>query len=85
MRPVLKAHFLKMSLNITIPDLSQGTYRLLSRFLTEKPRFTSDIFLVFIGMMVCFFTVTAEAATREYWIAAEKVAWNYAPSGRKSH
>lgn len=23
-----------------------------------------------------------EAATREYWIAAEKVVWNYAPSGK---
>ena len=82
MRSVLKAHFLKMSLNITIPNLPQGTYKLLPRFLNEKPRFTSDIFLVFIGMMLCFFTVTAEAATREYWIAAEKVEWNYAPSGQ---
>ena len=82
MRPVLKAHFLKMSLNITTPDLPQGTYKLPPRFLNEKPRFTSDIFLVFIGMMLCSFIVPAEAATREYWIAAEKVEWNYAPSGQ---
>src|SRR5688500_9090665 len=24
----------------------------------------------------------AQAAVREYWIAAEKTTWNYAPSGR---
>ena len=47
MRSVLKAHFLKMSLNITTQDLPQGTYQLLPRFLNEKPRFTSNIFLVF--------------------------------------
>ena len=27
-------------------------------------------------------TGSVEAATREYWIAAEKVEWNYAPSGQ---
>ncbi len=80
MRYVFKTPFLKMSLNITRPNLPQGKYKLLPLFLNEKPRFTSNIFLVFIGMVLCFFTVTAEAATREYWTAAEKVEGDYAPS-----
>ena len=30
----------------------------------------------------CICAVSVEAANREYWIAAEKVVWNYAPSGK---
>ncbi len=33
-------------------------------------------------LILCFCAVYVEAATREYWIAAEKVVWNYAPSGK---
>lgn len=29
-----------------------------------------------------FFSFQVEAAVREYWIAAEKVPWNYVPTGR---
>ncbi|MDO8437780.1 MAG: multicopper oxidase domain-containing protein [Nitrosomonadaceae bacterium] len=36
--------------------------------------------LVFILGIGCAFP--AQAAVREYWIAAEKVSWNYAPSGQ---
>ena len=82
MRPALKAHFLKMSLNITNSDLPQDKYQLPAFFPNGKPRFTPHIFFAFIGVMLCLFTVAAEAATREYWIAAEKVEWNYAPSGQ---
>ena len=30
----------------------------------------------------CWMVSPAQAAVREYWIAAEKTVWNYAPSGR---
>ncbi|SFW26912.1 multicopper oxidase domain-containing protein [Nitrosovibrio sp. Nv17] len=30
----------------------------------------------------CWAVLPAQAAVREYWIAAEKAAWNYAPSGQ---
>ena len=82
MRFALKSYYLKMSLNIMNAGWSQDKRKLLPLSNARNPQFTSDIFLVFIGMMLCFFTLTAEAATREYWIAAEKVEWNYAPSGQ---
>ena len=82
MKSALETHFLKMSLNITDSDLSQGKYKLPALFPNGKPRFTPHIFFAFICVLLCLFTVAAEAATREYWIAAEKVEWNYAPSGQ---
>ena len=36
----------------------------------------------FVCITLCICCVNVEAATREYWIAAEKVVWNYAPSGK---
>jgi len=33
-------------------------------------------------IIICICAVYVEAATREYWITAEKVVWNYAPSGK---
>ena len=30
----------------------------------------------------CWTVFPAQAAVREYWIAAEKTPWDYAPSGR---
>ena len=45
-----------------------------------NPRFTFYTLLTFIGMSL--WPVSAEGAIREYWIAAEKVEWNYAPSGQ---
>lgn len=33
--------------------------------------------------LFCFFTSSlTQAEIREYWIAAEKTSWNYAPSGK---
>jgi FtsP/CotA-like multicopper oxidase with cupredoxin domain len=32
--------------------------------------------------MTCWVSAPAYAAVREYWIAAEKMPWNYAPSGQ---
>ena len=36
-----------------------------------------------IVVIWCFFSIqVAQAAVREYWIAAEQVTWNYAPLGK---
>ncbi|PCJ19441.1 MAG: copper oxidase [Gammaproteobacteria bacterium] len=32
-------------------------------------------------LLGCFYSVEGSAAVREYWVAAEKVQWDYAPSG----
>ena len=40
------------------------------------------IVLLICACLLCISVVCVEAATREYWIAAEKVVWNYAPSGK---
>jgi len=40
------------------------------------------VFLGFTCVLLCLWAVLAEATTREYWISAEKVEWNYAPSGQ---
>ena len=42
---------------------------------------SSYLLIAFTSVLLSFCTVSVEAATREYWIAAEKVEWNYAPSG----
>jgi len=42
-------------------------------------RFVANLLAV---LLIAAIYQTAGAATREYWIAAEKVAWNYAPSGK---
>jgi len=42
-------------------------------------RLTTNLFIVFL---LATSYQSANAATREYWIAAEKVDWNYAPSGK---
>ncbi len=40
------------------------------------------VFFVGIGVLLSLYIGIAGAATREYWLAAEKVEWNYAPSGQ---
>jgi len=40
------------------------------------------VFPGFTCVLLCLWAVLAEATTREYWISAEKVEWNYAPSGQ---
>ena len=82
MRFALKSLFLKMRLNITNSNLIERNSRLRRFPNTRNSRFTHLLFLTFISAMLYFSTGAAEAATREYWIAAEKVEWNYAPSGQ---
>ena len=39
--------------------------------------------LLMVGLvLVCLHSFAVQAAVREYWVAAEKVEWNYAPSGK---
>ena len=40
---------------------------------------TISIFLFFLAVVL---SSSVSATVREYWIAAEKVSWNYAPSGK---
>ena len=35
-----------------------------------------------VALLFCIGAAHVDAATREYWLAAEKVEWNYAPSGQ---
>ena len=39
------------------------------------------IFLIFFASILAAASFSVQAEVREYWIAAEKTAWNYAPSG----
>ncbi|MYF99429.1 multicopper oxidase domain-containing protein [Candidatus Poribacteria bacterium] len=43
-------------------------------------RLSTVLFFVSILLFMCVSFV--DAATREYWIAAENIVWNYAPSGK---
>ncbi len=67
-----------MSLKFIKPSpFIKRTYRL--RFLLPL---TSYTLIAFTSILLSYCPTSAEAATREYWIAAEKVEWNYAPSGK---
>lgn len=46
---------------------------------TSRTKNISTIVLFIIGLLTA---ASAQAAVREYWIAAEKVIWNYAPTGK---
>ena len=76
----MKFYFLKMSLNII--SIKSITCRLHPLFNTRTLQSTFYTLLTIIGILLSLSTASAEAATREYWIAAEKVEWNYAPSGQ---
>ena len=41
-----------------------------------------SIFLFGVFWILTVTACSSQAAVREYWIAAEKTAWNYAPSGK---
>lgn len=72
-----------MSLNITNMELTkESQITFVFYFHMGNPRFTFYTLLTFIGLTMSLWTVSAEGAIREYWIAAEKVEWNYAPSGQ---
>ena len=82
MESVSKSQFLKMSLNIRNPNLTSGACKFRSLFNTDNLQSKSYTFLVIMSTLLFLSISTSiEAETREYWIAAEKVEWNYAPSG----
>ena len=82
MESALKGLFLKMSLNITRLNLARNTRRLRSLLNLGNLHITSYTFLTLLSVLLYPCVGSTEAATREYWIAAEKVEWNYAPSGQ---
>ena len=81
MESILKGLFLKMSLNIMRLN-STSTRQLCSLLNSGNLQTLSYTFLTLMSVLLYLCTSSAEAATREYWIAAEKVEWNYAPSGQ---
>ncbi len=81
MESVLKGPFLKMSLNLMRLKLT-NTCQLRSLLNPGNLQSTSYTFLTLMSVLLYLCTSAAEAETREYWIAAEKVEWNYAPSGQ---
>lgn len=80
MRFALKSQLLKMSLNITKLKLT-NTRQLYSILNSGNPQTTFSTLLILMSVLLYLCVNSVEAATREYWIAAEKVEWNYAPSG----
>lgn len=80
MKSALKSEFLKMSLNII--NLTKKVCQPHALFNMKSLQSVFYMLLVFTSTLLCFYTDAAEAETREYWIAAEKVEWNYAPSGQ---
>lgn len=82
MEPALRSRFLKMSLNITRLNSTWNTRRLHSLRNSGNLHSTSYTLLILMSVLLYLCPGTGEAATREYWIAAEKVEWNYAPSGQ---
>ncbi len=56
--------------------LAKGAY-----WLCSFSQATTYKLIALTTVLLSFCPTIAEAATREYWIAAEKVEWNYAPSG----
>ena len=52
-------------------------------YVVLKMRFNIIITLrIAVALLFCIGAAHVDAATREYWLAAEKVEWNYAPSGQ---
>ena len=81
MESALKSQFLKMSLNITRLNLTWNTRQPHSLLNSGNLQITFYTFLILMSVLLYLCVNSAEAATREYWIAAERVEWNYAPSG----
>ena len=81
MESALKGLFLKMSLNITRLNLTGNTRRLHPRRIPGNLQTASYTCLTLMSVLL-YLSTGAAADTREYWIAAEKVEWNYAPSGQ---
>lgn len=81
MKSALKSEFLKMSLNIINVNLTERVCKPRTLYMRNL-QLVFYTFFVFTSALLFFRTDFAEAETREYWIAAEKVEWNYAPSGQ---
>ena len=81
MKFALKPEFLKMSLNIINVNLTERVCKPRTLYMRNL-HLVFYTFFVFMSALLCFYPGSAEAETREYWIAAEKVEWNYAPSGQ---
>ncbi len=47
-----------------------------------KFSYTKNLYTLAVLVMTSLTTLPTQATEREYWIAAEKLPWNYAPSGR---
>jgi FtsP/CotA-like multicopper oxidase with cupredoxin domain len=45
-------------------------------------RYVMRIFIMTVFAIATGYSSAAQAAVREYWVAAEKTEWNYAPSGK---
>ena len=63
-------------------NLKQNVFRLHTLFNTRTLQSAFYALLISMSTLLCFWTTPAESETREYWIAAEKIEWNYAPSGQ---
>ena len=81
MESALKSQFLKMSLNIMRLNLTWNTRQPHSLLNSGNLQIAFYTFLILMSVLLYLCVNSVEAATREYWIAAEKVEWNYAPSG----
>ena len=49
---------------------------------TMNSRHENKIFILVFFVISTFFSFQVQASVREYWIAAEKMSWNYVPSTR---
>ena len=67
-----------MSLNFkNMFPVTTGTHNLCS--FSQMPLYK---FVILTTVLLALCSSAAESSTREYWIAAETVEWNYAPSGQ---
>lgn len=46
------------------------------------PQYVKEISAIIFFILGILFSLPAQAVLREYWVAAEKASWNYAPSGK---
>lgn len=61
-------------------DLSERAFEMTNE--TPKLKNYAQHLVVLATLCNILFPQLIEAAVREYWVAAEKVEWNYAPSGK---
>ena len=69
-----------VTLNMSLHKQRTDTHKMAP--LTSRSVFRLPIILTSLLVCLSLCHVPIDAATREYWIAAERVEWNYAPSGK---